>query len=100
MRWGRRKVRTATPNSSDHTTSRAIKKKKLSQMSNEELAALTKRLQLERQYKDLNPSVLTVGKKYVSDVISESGKQVAKQYVTDAIGTGVKILINKFPKKK
>jgi len=85
--------------SEDHKASRKIKRKRLHEMSNDELKLLTTRLQLERNYRSLTPSATRAGSQWVSDVISESGKQVAKQYVTSAMGTAAEEVIKKFPQK-
>jgi len=67
--------------SSDHTVSRGLKKKKLKELSNEELKTLTTRLQLERNYKDLTKRQTSAGERFVGDVLKESGKQIATKYV-------------------
>lgn len=78
MKWGVRKKR--TPDSSDHTTSRQLKKKKVSQLSNEELKALTTRLQLEKQHRDLSASQVSRGQKILTSILASVGKQVARKY--------------------
>ena len=50
MRWGRRNARSPSNYSPEHIKSRQISKKKVSEMSNEELKILNTRRQLERQY--------------------------------------------------
>ena len=55
MKWGRRKASSGS-SSADHISVSGLRKKKLNEMSNDELTQLTKRLQLERQYKELNMS--------------------------------------------
>lgn len=67
MKWGRRK---GPDNSSpDHSVSRELKKKKLNELSNEELKKLTNRLQLEKQFKDLTKPDISPGKKFVTDLL-------------------------------
>lgn len=58
MRWGVRKARTM---SADASEARAIKKKKVSEMSNAELRKLNDRQTLERTHKQLNPGVVKRG---------------------------------------
>ena len=55
MRWGRRKSAsstTLTNPSKDHVRKTQLKKKKISEMTNDELKEITNRLQLEKQYND------------------------------------------------
>lgn len=65
-------------------TSEQSKRKPVSEMSDEELNAAIKRMQLERQYKQLhaenNPSS-DRGKKFVVNVLEKSGEQLATQVV-------------------
>lgn len=109
MRWGRRKGRSATPhgnsahtkvdkinnNSEDHDKKMDLKKKKLSEMSNADLKAFTTRLQLEKQYKDLTKAEISPGRKWLSEVISSSSKQLASTYITKYAGKGLDKLIAK-----
>lgn len=75
------------------------KKKKLSEMSNEELKTLTTRLQLEKQYKDLTKTDLSFGQKFVSDVLVGAGKQLATKYVANAGESLIKSLLDLRTKK-
>jgi len=106
MRWGVRKGKLKAhfkrsieqkygpriPKSQDHLAAKALKKKKLSQMSNDELKKLNTRLQLERQYKDLNKSNTSSGKKFISDVISSSGKTLASKYLVGFAESSIKMV--------
>ena len=97
MKWGKRKTGGSSPTirdrlaerkarqSEDYTTAKAIKKKKLSEMSNEEVKQLVTRMQLERQLKDLNPSAIAVGRKMVTDVLKEAVKQELASQVRGGI---------------
>jgi len=51
-----------------------LKKKRVEEMSNEEISAVIKRMDLQRRYKDLNPSRADKGRKAVKDTISGIGK--------------------------
>ncbi len=62
MKWGRRKNR----RSDDARTAAKIKKKKVSQMSNQELRTLNERTRLEQEYSRLNPSLVKKGAKMVA----------------------------------
>lgn len=76
MKWGVRKDRvkksrkTKRTESSEHTESRRIKRKKLSEMTNDEIGTLNRRLQLEQQYNQLNPSVYRQGRNAIKEVTS------------------------------
>lgn len=56
--------------SSDFTKAQTILKKRPQEMTNEELKHLTSRLNLEKQYKQLNPNVAVRGKLLVAGVIA------------------------------
>lgn len=102
MKWGRRKSRSSvTPSSgkkviredtrsADHKRANEIKKKKVSEMSNEELKALNTRLQLEKQYKDLAKTDISPGKKFVTDLLINSGKQTINRYVQKGAEAAIK----------
>jgi len=98
MKWG---VRTRSERgSSDHKRASSLKRKRLSDLSNEELKHLTTRMNLEQQYKNLKKGPLDAGQKWVSDLLRDSSKEVAKGYATKALGKGVDQLIAKWPRKK
>ena len=61
MKWGVRKDRTGVGASSasaseDHINVAALRKKKLSQLSNAEIKAVNERMNLEKKYREMNPS--------------------------------------------
>jgi len=74
MRWGHRSSSSKSHPSKDHAIASRIKAKKLSEMSNDEINTLSKRIQLEKQYKDLNPGKVARGAKHVDNVMSTLGK--------------------------
>lgn len=78
--------------SDDHTRAKALKKKRLSQMSNAELKELNNRMQLESQYKNLKKQNISVGQKFVKDVAYESGKQIAAEYTKKYAKEGIKLV--------
>jgi|WetSurMetagenome_2_1015567.scaffolds.fasta_scaffold10369_4 hypothetical protein len=101
MKWGRRKSRSANSiPSSDHTTARGLQKKHVSELSNDELKKLTTRLQLEKQYKDLKKTDLSFGRKLANDMLLETGKSIAKGYITKYATAGMDKLISNVLKKK
>lgn len=87
-----KKVIEKTPTSS--------KKKNVSEMSDDELNSAIRRLQLEKQYKDLSPKTVSLGEKFTKTVMNqivapaatEAGKQVLKDYL---IKNSQKLLNNK-----
>ena len=74
MRWGYRKGKRVP--SEDHISSRKIKKKHISEMSNKDLQGVNQRLQLERQYKDLTKRK-NIGKKIVTGFVAGAATLVA-----------------------
>lgn len=94
MKWGRRKNRSTGPDTSseDHRTASSLKKKKLSELSNEELTKLTKRLQLEKQYKDLTKVEMDAGRKFMSEVVTGVAKQQSINMLNLAIGNAGKLI--------
>ena len=97
MHWGRRKSLSNARNkkSEDFLQKEVLKKKKISQLSNAELKTLTTRLQLEKQYKELNPSEVSKGRKFIVDLLKEIGREMAK----DAIKSGIKTAVGSSVKK-
>jgi len=88
MKWGVRKDRSSgRTRSADSRTAKNLRRKRIEEMSNEELKKLNTRLQLERTYKDLTKKNISAGQQFVSNVLKESGKNIASKYVTQA-GTG------------
>lgn len=91
MHWGRKKGNTVsvTPskNSEDHNKKVELKKKKLSEMTNDELRAYTQRMMLEKQYKELSKTELSAGKKFVNGIINTATKGA-----TDAVNNYIKKL--------
>lgn len=78
MKWGRRK---SGPSSQDAARASKIasraKTKGINNLSNDDLKKLNTRTQLEKQYKDLNPGSLAVGKKRVGAIIGIGGTAIA-----------------------
>lgn len=88
MRWGIRrgsKGGSSSSDSPDHTRAVALKKKKISQMSNEEIRTVVTRIQLEKQYKDLKKQNISKGQKFVSETLSNVGKQVVSALVNSLV---------------
>lgn len=70
-------------------------KKKLHELTDEELRTAISRLEMEKRYKELersaNPPKTNEGKKFVENILKKSGENIATQFVTYAMGT----LVNK-----
>lgn len=102
MKWGVRRSpaqlskpsggKTKTEDSADHITAKTLKKKKMRQMSNAELKELNNRLQLEKQYKDLNKKQVSRGQKVVVGLLENVGTEIAKSYIRDGVKTGLDYL--------
>ena len=62
-------------------------------MSDSELRDAISRLELEKRYRDLtkpeNVAKMSRGKAFVVDVLESSAKNIAKQAVTNAMGTAL-----------
>jgi hypothetical protein len=63
-----------------------------------ELSAITKRLQLEKQYRDLTKTEVSAGKKFVNEVLQNSAKQTATAYVTKYMTKGIDEAIKRLSK--
>lgn len=87
MKWGvrraNRRAAAQARQSEDHKTVAGLRKKKVREMSNDELKKLTTRLQLEKQLKDLTKSDPSFSQKFITDVLGNSTKQLASKFVTD-----------------
>lgn len=64
-----------------------LKKKKISEMSDDELRERIARLELEKRYRDLAPKETHRGRDFVISVLENSGRNIATQTTTYAMGT-------------
>ena len=64
MKWGVRR-NSNRPMSDDAKTAKHLKQKKVGEMSNAELRKLNERINLEQNYKRLNPSTIKKGMMFV-----------------------------------
>ena len=53
------------------------------------------RLQMEKQYKQLTSSEISVGRKFVQDVLTNAAKQTATNYVSKYMTKGIDAAIKK-----
>lgn len=88
MHWGVRKNRGSSsspkkPNplasSPEHLQKQVIRKKRPRQLTNKEMQDYINRVNLESQYKSLTMSKKEKGKKYVRDLLAETGKTAIKE---------------------
>lgn len=68
---------------------KSIKKKKISELTDDELRERIARLELEKRYKDLSPKQTHRGRDFVMNVLETSGKNIATQTVTYLMGDTV-----------
>jgi len=83
------------PNSADHNLKVSLKNKEIKTLSNSQLKKFNERLQLEKTYKQLTKEDISPGKKFVTDLIVNSGKQLAQTYITKYMGKGIDTLLSK-----
>ena len=76
-----------------HTT------KHYSQMSDKELREVNNRLNMERQYAQLNKKEVTAGQKFLSTVVVGSATIIASRYAQKYMDQGVQFVIGKLAKK-
>lgn len=102
MHWGIRQGRRTGKRtaSSDYTRSRKLMKKKISEMSNEELKTVSSRLQLEKNYKDLNKSRVSKGKAAVGKVIGKFASKAANDVANTAATNAVAYVFKNAASKK
>ena len=74
MKWGVRRTPEQLARASGKKTSSDDEVKK---MSDSELRSKINRLQMEKQYKQLTSSEISVGRKFVQDVLTNAAKQTA-----------------------
>jgi hypothetical protein len=74
MKWGRRKKKEAAAKAADE-------EHKVKTMSDDELKARINRIKLEKEYKKLTSPEISEGRKLVSEILKDVGKQQAKNYL-------------------
>ena len=86
--------RRPTTSADDHVNARIIGNKPMSQMSNAELREYTTRMNLEKQYRDMNTRKVSSGRKVVNEVLLASGKAVGTTLLTAAVMYGINKSLN------
>ena len=97
LRYGKKgsKKESSSGESNDSKSIKTSKltKKKLKDMSDEEIQARIKRLNLEKELaktmKDVNSQTTSKGKAIVADILEKSAKNIGTQLVTYVMGKGV-----------
>lgn len=93
MKWGVRKKRVESSNTVRSDRKSAYKNRRT--MSDEELIKRIGRLQLEKQFRDLNEDDLFRGKKIARDIMIGVGSQTLKTIGTGAVLYTGKVLMTK-----
>lgn len=101
MKWGVRRdrrraakrARAEEPDSEDGRAKKILSKKKISSLSNAELQMLTKRIQLEKDYKTIQASTTRAGRSWVKNMLITSAKTQAQLYVNQFLADGVKRIV-------
>lgn len=71
MKWGKRKARGTSTNPS------------VKSLSDDELKKAIQRLQMEREFAKLTAPAPSAGKRFINDVLSDSGKKLATKYMVE-----------------
>ena len=95
MKWGFRKAKKNTTSKKVPTkfAKTPTVKKSIKEMSDTEMRDTINRMQMEKQYKDLikseHQAEVSKGKIFVSGILEASGKNIATQLATYALGAAV-----------
>jgi hypothetical protein len=79
MHWG---IHKRGPASADSSKVKEIKKKHVSELSNDELKAAVNRMQLEKQFKELSSASVGKGRGIVSKILLGVGAKLVNDYVS------------------
>lgn len=78
--------------SDDAKNASELKVKSVKQMSNSELKKLNERTRLENEYAQLHARRKSSGEKFITEVLTNSGKNVATSWTTKYANKGLSIL--------
>lgn len=98
QKWGVRRQK--TPDSSDYTKAKELRKKKVRQLTNDELKTAIIRMNLEADFKRLtsNDSLMKPGRKLAGDFLKQNGpmilKKVAKSLIKQYSGVDIQELLS------
>lgn len=90
MKWGVRR----SGGSGGSSTARTKFSKAPKTLSDAELGKRIKRMQIEKQYNDLNRGDISEGKKLVNDILTGTGRRVATTVLTGASLVAIKTALN------
>ena len=68
--------------------------KAIKKLSDEELRRVITRLQMERQYKQLNERQKSIGEKFVRQVVYETAKSTASSYLSKGLNKGINAAVD------
>ena len=94
MKWGVRRTPEQLASGKKTSSDDEVKK-----MSDSELRSKINRLQMEKQYKQLTSSEISVGRKFVQDVLTNAAKQTATNYASKYMTKGIDAVIKKATSK-
>lgn len=93
-----------TDNNKAKTSSNTSTKKSISEMTDDELRKTINRMQLEQQYRNLNPEKVSAGKKFVNtltkQVLIPSAVDASKNVLRPVIENAMNSIVKKATKKK
>lgn len=98
MKWGKRKAEGSGP-SPDHLQARTLQKKKLAEMTNDEIKKVSNRIQLERTYKDLTTRKRTPQEEAARKLFQEKAMKIAAPFVSAALTVGMQVLVSYLRKR-
>ena len=81
---------TKTPSKTSTTKKSSSSKKSVSEMSDDELNRAVRRLQLEQQYRNLNPQKVSAGKRFADKVMRDVVVPAATQTARNALQSVMK----------
>lgn len=103
MKWGVRKKRSSTSsfsrksrkNQNKKSTSEVVRKKiNIKKLSDTELQNKVRRLQLEKQYRDLKKDEVSAGRKILGEILKTSGKTLGIQVANYVGGKAINKAFN------
>lgn len=85
MKWGRRKgdvsLNKTDATSTDHKRAQSLKKKRINEMSNDELQELVKRMNLEKQYRGVKKREIGPGEKFVAEILANQARLTINSFI-------------------
>lgn len=99
MKWGVRRTSKQPTRAIGKASKKGRSDDEVKKMSDSELRSKINRLQMEKQYKQLTSSEISVGRKFVQDVLTNAAKQTATNYVSKYMAKGIDEVIKKVTNK-